>query len=1323
MATRVASVFSSLTDVGIKAALQDEAYKRIKSNLREAEIINPYSVDARGAEALEELAIITNPHSIRLHTHAAAKSIENQMLNIVGHALPKEPVTFLFLKRGKLRYLSRGRIKDIFQNQEIEPRDVARYEHKTIVQKSLLLNTRVAYISDTLHFLRPRYIIDLFSQNVFLDVLYATVVLPVEASFKHPSQNPAIYTINYNYGGFQYLPGNHGGGAYSHEFEDLDWLKYGKFIYRWVDYRTDPISGKRVGTPKELVVTCQLVESLGANHLFIFKRGDLKTPRVRTFAKDKSVTFPDLFYPEEENANFPVDAELATKLFLYVKTLKTVTSQDVHGKLRQLLRSDELTRFSPMQLTHMVNYFMVVAHLDSCNDYSMLLGSSVWTQLTAPIQSKLRKLTEFFKGKSSFGKFCAALKWKTATYSLEVVDYVETRRDSFEPHPLDSLPDADDRDVNYDTDVSEDEADEKPAPKAPTSTPVPDTTPPASPAAPADAEYTQCWAAWDTVIRKHGFKGNQAQFDDDGNLITPIAEIKSLPKDSPRCAPELIKSLQEIARTPTLVEIDSKRSNAFGSDVKNGRIGMILKKQPNDWRLSFAAKCEHTSRKVHACVIHGAGGSGKSQRLQDWMRSLKKNSRECTVILPTAELRTDWVNKVPKQSLDTFKTWEKGLVQPPNRVVILDDYGKLPAGYPEALCANYPNIELLILTGDSRQSVHNEHNKQAATASLESNIEFWTQYCRFYVNATHRNVKRLANALGVYGERDEPLKVTCSSHVYDGWPVLAPGLLKAGNLAECGRRAFTYAGCQGLTAPRVQILLDNDTPLCSQRVMYTALSRAVNEIHFVNTGPSGDDFWTKLDCTPFLKTFLELSREIEIPEAKCQETAPAEATVKTHFPVENPNLVLEPYVEKMAEKFDRELYSKEYGYSNAIQTEDPVIQLFPHQQAKDDTLMWATIDQRLAITTKSENETEFALKKDIGDLLFINYHRAMKLPKNPIPFDKDLWQSCKNEVQKTYLSKDVGSIVNGVARQDPDFPINEIKLFLKSQWVKKVEKLGMVVKPGQTIASFAQAPVMLYGTMARYMRRMREVYQPSNIFINCEKTPADLDEWAKANWNFEGLAHSNDFTAFDQSQDGAMLQFEVIKAKFHNIPSDIINSYVELKTNAKVFLGVLKIMRLSGEGPTFDANTECSIAYHHTKYWVEPDVAQVYAGDDSAQDRTPVPRPSFNKIKDRLGLVSKPLTHRQVPGDFATFCGWIITPKGVIKDPLKLYASLQLAIRRGKSHEVALSYAHDAGLAYRLGDDLHSVLTFDEAHAHQCTVRDLVKLNKVEVLRPIWALD
>jgi hypothetical protein len=308
-------------------------------------------------------------------------------------------------------------------------------------------------------------------------------------------------------------------------------------------------------------------------------------------------------------------------------------------------------------------------------------------------------------------------------------------------------------------------------------------------------------------------------------------------------------------------------------------------------------------------------------------------------------------------------------------------------------------------------------------------------------------------------------------------------------------------------------------------------------------------------------------------------------------------------------------------------------------------------------------------------------------------------------------------IKNGENRQSPDYDQHTISLFLKSQWVKKLEKLGAPkIKPGQTIASFQQATVMLYGTMARYMRRIREAFKPPNIQLNCEKTPKQITEFIKDQWTFDQAAYANDFTQFDQSQDGAMLQFEVLKAKHHSIPEAIIQGYIDIKTNAKVFTGVLAIMRLTGEGPTFDANTECNIAFNHTRFHISEDTAQLYAGDDTAFSKIPTEKASFQGIAKQLTLTSKPLYYTQKKGDWAEFCGFSITPLGLIKEPKKLQANLVLAIKQGKIKDTVNSYSQDVALAYQHKDELYEVFDENQMRDHQTTVRTLIKFGGNEIL-------
>nr|BDX36220.1 RNA-dependent RNA polymerase [Plantago asiatica mosaic virus] len=1378
--SNVRNVFSQLTDPSLKAVIQDEAYRTLKRELAQTRHTNPFAQSPEAADALEKLGINSHPYAITPHTHAAAKAIESDLYEVVSHYLPKEnPVSFLFMKPAKLRYFHRGPThRDIFLNAHVEPKDVPRYPQETILGRLENIPTTIAFMGDTLHFLSPSFVTALFAHSPKLQTLYATLVLPPEALYRLRSFYPQVYTLTYSEDGFMYIPGGHAGASYFHKYEQLEWLTVGHLMGQ--------------GQP---TVTAQRLETKGANHLFIFQRGNYMTPPKRTFTTaDQYVTVPDIFLPERYNCRTPISKTIMMQMFFYIKSVKEAKERDIWAKFRQLISTKELQHYQPSEITLLVNYFEFTASLDSHSCFEDVLSGNLLQRLLRPLRADMQRIVQFFRGQPSFVKLIKALDWQPITLEFNVRS-VKTHvkgppgfQNPFtRPHPVNADDGQTSRDFQNFTlqgaghphstiaaaleATTEGEAGHTclkvdteqlteaqllalhnlgnsrcggpllPPATAPTGyeEPCPDLPPAPRPTkgqAPPTPQESQeepprnlepnelPWVAWLPKLNALGFEAREIQMDPStGAMIMPITDTLDLPRAALPThweEPELQKiltTLRGLNRFPVPWTPDRARARAFTSDVKNSRTGKALHRESQVWKETQTMLTDTADTDLAISVIHGAGGSGKSQALQTLLR--QDPSLPIEVVLPTNELRLDWLKKLPHNPPEQFRTFERAFVCSRSPVVIFDDYGKLPQGYLEAFAMTHANLELVILTGDPRQSTHHEANEEALISKLDPATAVFAKLSRYYINATHRNSKFLANKLGVYSSNSCPLKVTYGFQPQPGLHLLVPSLMKKAAFTDAGHKVSTYAGCQGITAPRVQILLDNDTTMCTKEVLYTALSRAVDSIHFVNSNAQSSAFWEKLEATPYLKTFLSLVREDKIVEFTAPDDSPTPvAPPTTHFPVEGGSTTLDDFKEELDDKFDREIFNETHGHTNCVQTDDTTIQLFSHQQAKDEALLWETIKARLTISTPEANMEEFKAKKDLGDILWVNYHKAMGLPKEQPDFSEDLWTRCAEEVQNTYLKKSINQIKGGERRQSPDFHTHEILIFLKSQWVKKMEKLGAKkIKPGQTIASFQQHAVMLYGTMARYMRRFRDALSPNNIMINCEKTPQDISRWVMNYWDFSKPSYANDFTAFDQSQDGAMLQFEILKAKYFNLPEWVIEGYLDIKLSPKIFLGTLSIMRLTGEGPTFDANTECNIAYTHTRFDIPEGTAQIYAGDDCAIAQVCPEKPSFALLKNRLALQAKPAYTPQERGQWAEFCGYLITPKGLIKDPLKLHASLELAKAQKKAGvkdaitNVVANYSLDAKLAYSLGDDLQDLLSPRQAHLHQVTVRDLVKFG------------
>lgn len=222
----------------------------------------------------------------------------------------------------------------------------------------------------------------------------------------------------------------------------------------------------------------------------------------------------------------------------------------------------------------------------------------------------------------------------------------------------------------------------------------------------------------------------------------------------------------------------------------------------------------------------------------------------------------------------------------------------------------------------------------------------------------------------------------------------------------------------------------------------------------------------------------------------------------------------------------------------------------------------------------------------------------------------------------------------------------------------------------------------------------------------CEKTPAELHDFVLDGWDFDRENFKSDYDSYDQSQGGAFLNFELRKAAHFSVPLAVRQFYAWVKTHAEVFCGILAIMRLSGEGPTFDANTECNIAYDALKHELTPNVKACYGGDDLARDKNALVRPFWRKLEPLFTLKSKAEVLHQ-----PDFCGWLLTRHGVVKEPEQLYQSLQLGLRLGKLDEIVPSYSLDFSYAYRLGDKLHDIFNERQMAFHSATVRLMHKLG------------
>ncbi|AIA61617.1 polyprotein [Sclerotinia sclerotiorum debilitation-associated RNA virus 2] len=1306
-----------------KEMIERDAVTEIKKEIAVVRKYNPYYHSLKQQSALESYGIGSDPYAVRSHTHAAEKAIENKLLDIVGMNLRRRDViTMLWQKRNKAHLMGRSNCKDVYINTVMEAKDLVRYDNYSFDLPTIATST--GFVGDALHHMSPESVFSLFERSPNLMMLHATLVIPPETLLKCRSSNPELYQLRYYDEKFVYIPEGHAGGSYVHELKNSNWLAI-SHIQR----------GSKFLTVKRL-------ETLAAHHYFVIVRGKVDTDPIRVFQSPSQVELPDIFTDRQSNVKCSLDHAFAIKMERYVHSLKKLELADVTAKTRQLLSSEELLQYSPADLVKIDNYFYFLAHTSRFNSSDELIGSGFFKSLISPLKQWFSELCEKFSGMNNFHKTLKALEWKVINYDVKTVTYdmskpwekLHWKSDSNlvtfdlddDSNPPNTEPIITDKvvvsseavELDYELILVEDDFIDIRLPGI--DIPIYDSEFLASPEIIAEEvidnvepikvsnvetssnlsvdgwmsqsrkvflpEYDDKMAS---ILEKFGVsKYGQIVSN---NFITPITDLKEI-KFEKVGHDEFTDSLQErgfgfVSYTP-----DAERVAVAATDLEHGQGVLITAEEAS----ALFKKAMPMS--VYVSVILGAGGAGKTTFVEKFVKDKPKSF---TVVTPLSVLKKEWEKKGAKNVFTYETALKRSLKKPANEYVILDDFTRFPAGWIELYMSLNTKSKYIVI-GDNRQADSHSMNGAFANALVPS-IELFVPLSPFYLNWTWRMVRPVANALGHVSWKEsssDKSVISVVSEVPKDCVVLAPSTTLKIGVETVNEKSFTYTSAQGATFDKVAILIDdNITRVCGDKAVYTALSRSKGEIVFIST-VSGPDTFEKVKCTPFLRSFVDLIREYESNQPKVRE--PEASVVEDVIPITNQPLVSEEFLieelnKNSLDKYSREIFRPDLGHTDAVQQVGRIAEQIPRQQRSDEALNLVTLDKRIHHATVDENLAELSKKKALGNILWTNFKEQYYAGLESVMLDQDLLVSCRAEITKTYLSKTEALLKGGQMRQSPDFDKFKIADFLKTQWVRKTEKYGLPIKAGQTVTSFMQETVMATGTLSRYMRRMFDkLCTNERVYLHREKTEEDFSNWIRSGWDFSGHSTINDCEAFDASQDGAFVEFERLHAQFLGVPEELIDFYVDTKVKSYIWRGTIAVMRLSGEGPTYDFNTWANMAFMATKYSIPKAAMAAYSGDDFACDRVLSIKPAFRELESKFKLKEKRFLKTQERGSYADFCGMIITPSGVIKNPRKLYLSLKGHVEIGTIDKAIVNYYNDLRTLISLGDNIFTVLDSTE---------------------------
>lgn len=440
--------------------------------------------------------------------------------------------------------------------------------------------------------------------------------------------------------------------------------------------------------------------------------------------------------------------------------------------------------------------------------------------------------------------------------------------------------------------------------------------------------------------------------------------------------------------------------------------------------------------------------------------------------------------------------------------------------------------------------------------------------------------------------------------------------------------------------------------------------------------------------------------------------------INVTLPVMDPEVISAHLLLENPERYQREFH-RATGLSAVYDDGDKLCDvhalMFPKQSTTDEPFRAATIEKRLQSGSVEANERDFERSADRGQTLFDNLAAALQLPDDQ-PFDEELFFECMREQLEVRTEhRSIQQLLALESRADFETLPNFVKVWIKNQDKTKLEALLLLLpKAGQTLVTMHEIFLALIGPAVRYTQRHVFKYKPDNIVINLGLNLEQLNEEVQRLWKQDPTADddapnafgtANDFSEFDTAQRGDSVHLDVKTMANAGVPKEILKFYARIKLSIRTdAIGFKQTARDTGEPGTFFFNTLYSIACTAMKYGFRQlhNGCWLFGGDDMATDQTPDESPWW--IKHGHTLVSvKSKTFRKRLVDF---CGWLLSPSGIIRDPLLIFLKIMHRdATRGDTREVLASYATEIRFSYLRAETYVAFASVEEQACLQYVVR------------------
>jgi hypothetical protein len=337
-----------------------------------------------------------------------------------------------------------------------------------------------------------------------------------------------------------------------------------------------------------------------------------------------------------------------------------------------------------------------------------------------------------------------------------------------------------------------------------------------------------------------------------------------------------------------------------------------------------------------------------------------------------------------------------------------------------------------------------------------------------------------------------------------------------------------------------------------------------------------------------------------------------------------------------------------------------------HHRGSDNALYEWTIPQRTPArrdSTRMHVQDHKRLRQ-----LKAGFQKSLPLPQQE--FNELLFEDCIVSALHTWFSgKTITDIKAAIASWDVDETTLFYKIFLKGQWIKKLEARGANVKKGQIITRVPLYSVFMDAVHAVYLERVLRNLAPSSTLLFSGMDPSQLQSWYSSNWTPGAGITGNDYTGWDTGVDLVFLEFDKWLLSRVGLPAEYIERYFFQRTNARTHVGPFPIMQASGDRFTWILNTARNLALVGASLNFPSGTPVAVCGDDSIVQGIWSPARGF--VPRAWKMVPKLFTSRTT-GDF---CAWRFGQETLSMSTAALAYRLRIAIQRRISN---LDYWHSA---------------------------------------------